>query len=146
MVEVPVAAPIDVCLASLSSDHHTHTQFLVSLTRENMHHCLRITEIVVKIFEEVDEYAYDPLIPGWATQRCSASTSALAALARTCSIFKEPALKQLWRDVPDLSILIIHLLPPELVIINNSDCGPVVVSTPSNIWSFDTQNALLYRG
>ncbi|TFK34797.1 hypothetical protein BDQ12DRAFT_715125 [Crucibulum laeve] len=52
-----------------------------------MHHCLLISEIVHLICEH-------------------ASLSSLAALARTCCFFHDPALTVLWRDIPSITPLL----------------------------------------
>ncbi|KAF8434542.1 hypothetical protein L210DRAFT_3553172 [Boletus edulis BED1] len=58
-----------------------------------MHHALEIHEILWKIFS----YCYQ--------QERKQATPNLAALARTCRTFKEPALDLLWRDLHDSSPL-----------------------------------------
>ena len=58
-----------------------------------MHHALEIQEILSNIFDHfflVDDRA---------------ATTDLAALARTCRVFKEPALDVLWRILDNLSPL-----------------------------------------
>ena len=59
-----------------------------------MHHALEIQEILSDIF-----VYYSPLVLG------KKVTADLAALARTCRAFKEPALDMLWRELVDLSQL-----------------------------------------
>ena len=59
-----------------------------------MHHALEIQEILSNIFY----FSYPPFLS-------SQWFAALAALARTCRAFKEPALDVLWRDLIDLSPL-----------------------------------------
>ncbi|KAF8437105.1 hypothetical protein L210DRAFT_3406262 [Boletus edulis BED1] len=56
-----------------------------------MHHALQLQEILLNIFG----HHYPGL-----------DTSDLAALARTCCTFKEPALDVLWEDLNDLSPLL----------------------------------------
>ncbi|KAF8126759.1 hypothetical protein EV363DRAFT_1401570 [Boletus edulis] len=56
-----------------------------------MHHALEIQEIIFYIFGHCDQP--------------SGSASDLAALARTCRTFKDPALDILWEELPDLSSL-----------------------------------------
>ncbi|KAF8452840.1 hypothetical protein L210DRAFT_3755795 [Boletus edulis BED1] len=57
-----------------------------------MHHALEIQEIVFYIFGHCD-------------QPSAGSAADLAALARTCRTFKDPALDVLWEKLPDLSPL-----------------------------------------
>lgn len=61
-----------------------------------MHHCLQIQEILERILESV--YAAEPL----------------AALARTCLSFSEPALDALWGNHGSLETLIC-LMHPDLL-------------------------------
>ena len=59
-----------------------------------MHHALEIQEILSNIFVYCS-----PSVLG------KKPTTDLAALARTCRAFKEPALDVLWRELVDLSQL-----------------------------------------
>ena len=61
-----------------------------------MHHALEIQEILSNIFD----HRLSPY------RRVTAD---LAALARTCRAFKEPALDLLWRELNDLSPLVLCL-------------------------------------
>ena len=78
-----------------------------------MHHCLYIQEVLHAIFNDVDihECSAGPDIPA----RTATSLATLAALARTCKIFKEPALDVLWREIPSPQLLLTHLLPEDVV-------------------------------
>ena len=70
--------------------------------------------------------------------------AALAALARTCRAFQELALDRLWRDIPDLTILPLYLLPSKAVEIRNTDEGQVVVSVLcGGICLFDSERNVL---
>ncbi|KAI0632317.1 hypothetical protein C8Q77DRAFT_1125019 [Trametes polyzona] len=86
-----------------------------------MHRCLQIEEVLRIIFTNVDGYEYDARIPCPARvkRRRASSLRALASLARTCKTFKEPALKVLWRDIPDPYILIRYLMPEGLLRFDN---------------------------
>ena len=80
-----------------------------------MHACLYITEVIGEIFRSLDEYAYDEAIPTVVIHRNEACLRALAALARTCKTFQEPALNVLWRDIPDFFVLLRSFLPGNLL-------------------------------
>ncbi|KAH9946332.1 uncharacterized protein BXZ73DRAFT_95832 [Epithele typhae] len=79
-----------------------------------MHKCLSIHDILLLVFEQVDGYVFDDaglnVVP---LCREVASLHALAALARTCKGFQEPALDVLWRDIPDLFVLVKYALPSD---------------------------------
>ena len=64
-----------------------------------MHHILHIQEILLNIFGHCCPTELD-----WTPHR-RRSTAALAALARTCRTFKEPALNVLWCELIDLTPL-----------------------------------------
>lgn len=64
-----------------------------------MHHALHIQEILLNIFGHCC-----PPEPHWTAHRYH-STAVLAALARTCRTFKEPALDALWSELVDLTPL-----------------------------------------
>ncbi|KAI0356922.1 hypothetical protein OH77DRAFT_1519843 [Trametes cingulata] len=82
-----------------------------------MDHCLQIDEIVSVICSNLDGHDYDSQIryPTRIRSRKGSSLRALAALARTCRALQEPALDVLWREIPDLFILVKHLMPAELL-------------------------------
>lgn len=61
-----------------------------------MHHALRLEEILLNIFGQ----CYPP-----SSTNASRATADLAALARTCRTFKEPALDVLWTELANLSPL-----------------------------------------
>ncbi|KAF8550892.1 hypothetical protein OG21DRAFT_1487398 [Imleria badia] len=64
-----------------------------------MHHALRLEEILLNIFGQC--YPPTPIN----RQRAPRATADLAALARTCRRFKEPALDVLWTELVNLSPL-----------------------------------------
>lgn len=64
-----------------------------------MHRALHIEEILLNIFGHCH-----PADAAWTILR-SHATADLAALARTCRTFKEPALDVLWSELIDLSPL-----------------------------------------
>ena len=64
-----------------------------------MHQALHIQEILFDIFGHCS-----PTEPHWTPLRRH-STAVLAALARTCRTFKEPALDVLWSELVDLTPL-----------------------------------------
>lgn len=68
-----------------------------------MHHALRLEEILLNIFAS-GHYR----TPGPINKQDNAShpTTDLAALARTCRTFKEPALDVLWAELTNLSPLV----------------------------------------
>jgi hypothetical protein len=73
-----------------------------------MHQCLQIVEIVSLICSNVDNQF--PPTP----QRCAARNLLdLAALARTCTMFREPALNTLWREQYSLAPFL-NLMPDNL--------------------------------
>ncbi len=92
-----------------------------------MHHCLRIGEIVSQIFYELDSHIYDTRMrfPRRIVHRSESALRTLAALARTCQAFREPALDVLWREIPDLFVMINHLIPAELL--GYDEMGKVLV-------------------
>ena len=70
-----------------------------------MHHALYIEEILLSIFS----YCYT-IVSRWPPrptrrQRWYANVN-LAALARTCRTFKEPALDMIWGELDDLTPLV----------------------------------------
>lgn len=65
----------------------------------HMHHALRLEEILLNIFGQ----CYSPRPTS--RQRASRATADLAALARTCRTFKEPALDVLWTELVNLAPL-----------------------------------------
>ena len=64
-----------------------------------MHHALRLEEILLNIFGQ----CYSPGPTN--RQRTPRGTADLVALARTCRMFKEPALDVLWTELVNLSPL-----------------------------------------
>ncbi|KAH6904146.1 hypothetical protein BKA70DRAFT_1193385 [Coprinopsis sp. MPI-PUGE-AT-0042] len=54
-----------------------------------MHHCLRVQDIILSIFTAVRDLE-------------SKRPKTMAALARTCRSFYEPAIKVLWREIPGI--------------------------------------------
>ena len=64
-----------------------------------MHHAPRIQEILLNIFGHCC-----PTSPHWGPDR-RRFTATLAALARTCRVFKESALDVLWTELVDLTPL-----------------------------------------
>ena len=62
-----------------------------------MYHALEIQEILSNIFSHYDPYPW--------TAAGRNDLRLLAALARTCRTFKEPALDMLWQNLRDLSPL-----------------------------------------
>ncbi|KAG8213578.1 hypothetical protein J3R82DRAFT_10245 [Butyriboletus roseoflavus] len=62
-----------------------------------MHHALHLEEILLNIFGQC--YPPNPI----SRQRTSRATADLAALARTCRTFKDPALDVLWTELVNLS-------------------------------------------
>ena len=69
---------------------------------QRMHHALEIQEILSNIFF----YCSPVLSPNLSPHFHKIVFPALAALARTCRAFKEPALDALWRELIDLSPLV----------------------------------------
>ncbi len=78
-----------------------------------MYRCLTINEILEIVFAYVDGYEY---IEGFPAIKCrkTSALSTLAALAYTCKTFRDAAQDVLWREIPDISVLICHLLPEEI--------------------------------
>ncbi|KAI0772719.1 hypothetical protein BD413DRAFT_541281, partial [Trametes elegans] len=76
-----------------------------------MHKSLRIAEIVSPILECFDTDELSPRIhsPALILRRDPSSIQTLANLTRTCRALQEPALDILWRDIPDISVLVKHL-------------------------------------
>ncbi len=75
-----------------------------------MYLCLTIDEILEIIFEYVDGHDYVEGLPTIKCRKKSALTT-LAALARTCKTFRGVAQDVLWREIPDISVLVRYLLP-----------------------------------
>jgi hypothetical protein len=67
-----------------------------------MHHALEIEEILSNIFAYC---SYSEEIPFLLICHREKTSPELAALARTCRAFTEPALDALWRELIDLSPL-----------------------------------------
>ena len=87
---------------------------LRSLHLATMHHCLCVHDVLIEIFELLDDYVYDTAIPTLPIHREEYSLRTLAALARTCRTFQEPAQAVLWRNIPDLFVIVKNLLPTNL--------------------------------
>ncbi|KAM5536818.1 hypothetical protein V8D89_009536 [Ganoderma adspersum] len=83
-----------------------------------MHQCLCIEDILRVAFDYVDEHEYDPT--QWIYVRREHALKTLAALTRTCRTFKDPALDVLWREIPDLYVLIKSLAPSRLLKVEKS--------------------------
>ncbi|PIL29178.1 hypothetical protein GSI_09227 [Ganoderma sinense ZZ0214-1] len=77
-----------------------------------MHQCLCIDDILRVVFSFIDEHEYDPTQGVYVRQEHSLRM--LSALSRTCHTFKDPALDVLWREIPDLFILIKSRIPSHL--------------------------------
>ena len=80
-----------------------------------MHDLFRIDELLRRIFNLVDNHVCDRdfTAPLYAPQRDECTLRTLAALARTCYAFMELAEDLLWRELPDLFVLIKYLIPEE---------------------------------
>ncbi len=74
-----------------------------------MHKCLCIDDIMRVVFGFIDEHEYDPTRAVHVRQEHSLRM--LSALSRTCHTFKDPALDVLWREIPDLYVLIKSHIP-----------------------------------
>ncbi|KAI0643319.1 hypothetical protein C8Q79DRAFT_171922 [Trametes meyenii] len=98
-----------------------------------MHSCLQIQEIIYAILETLDGHEYDirdPYPPRVVCRQQSALYT-FASLARTCKTFKGPALEILWREIPDLCVLIKHLMPSELLHIDDTGVYVSFTRAPS---------------
>lgn len=78
-----------------------------------MHQCLCIEEIVRVVFAFIDEHEYHPA--RWIYVREEPSWRTLSVLSRTCRAFQNPALDLLWREIPDLYVLIKSHIPSRLM-------------------------------
>ncbi|KAH9858661.1 hypothetical protein C2E23DRAFT_799529 [Lenzites betulinus] len=101
--------------------------------------CLQIAEIFSQVLFELDGYVYDsrliPCLPR-IQHRQESTLRALASLARTCQTFKEPALDLLWRDIPDLSVLVRYLLPEDLLKYDESSKILKLIGEPTaDVWA-----------
>lgn len=85
-----------------------------------MHHALEIREILSIIFSHCTPL---DLLSAYRDEDDSASD--LLALARTCRVFKDPALDLLWRDLDDLSPLV-RCLPEAFHTVSGRYCNTVV--------------------
>ncbi|KAL1948573.1 hypothetical protein VTO73DRAFT_12648 [Trametes versicolor] len=102
-----------------------------------MHQCLQIAEIVSQIFSELDGHVYDTRMrfPTRIVHRNESTLRTLAGLARTCRAFKEPALDVLWREIPDLFVLVKHLMPVELLKYDAASSVLFLTKEPhSDVW------------
>ncbi|KAG9316244.1 hypothetical protein JVU11DRAFT_2271 [Chiua virens] len=68
-----------------------------------MHHALQLDEILLHVFSYCHSHCVKTQNVG--RRGDCFSTAELAALARTCRTFKEPALNVLWLELTDLSPL-----------------------------------------
>lgn len=84
-----------------------------------MHECLCIDDIMRVVFGFVDEHEYDSTQGLYVRQEHSLRM--LAALSRTCHTFKDPALDVLWREIPDLYVLIKSHIPSHFLEIKKSN-------------------------
>lgn len=102
-----------------------------------MHRCLQVFEVISQIFSEIDGHVYDTRMryPTRIRHREAAALRTLAGLARTCRAFKEPALDVLWREIPDLFVLIKHLMPEELLRYDEESSELVRSRLHSSNWS-----------
>ncbi|KAH9885280.1 hypothetical protein C8Q73DRAFT_718273 [Cubamyces lactineus] len=98
-----------------------------------MHQCLCIEEILAIIFAELDGHVMDPRIhsPERILYRHPESLKTLAGLARTCRAFSESALDVLWREIPDLYVLVKHLLPAQRLSYDEVECKLSVLPAAS---------------
>ena len=89
-----------------------------------MHQCLCIEEILFDIFAQLDGHVMNPRIssPERILYRHPESLKTLAGLARTCRTFNGPALDILWREIPDLYVLVKHLLPERRLLYDEVEC------------------------
>lgn len=77
-----------------------------------MHRCLCIDDIMRVVFGFIDEHEYDPTEGVYVRQEHSLRM--LSALSRACHMFKDPAMDVLWREIPDLYVLIKSHIPRRL--------------------------------
>ena len=78
-----------------------------------MHQCLTIVEILEIILEYIDGHNYVEGLPQIECRKESAIRT-LAALACTCKTFRDLAQDMLWREIPDIFVLIRYLLPRKI--------------------------------
>ncbi|KAH9847312.1 hypothetical protein C2E23DRAFT_849222 [Lenzites betulinus] len=100
--------------------------------------CLQIAEIFSQVLFELDGYVYDSRIPCLPRiqHRQESTLRALASLARTCQAFKEPALDLLWRDIPDLFVLVKYILPESLLKYDESSKTLTLIEEPTaDVWA-----------
>ncbi|KAI0372462.1 hypothetical protein BV20DRAFT_964055 [Pilatotrama ljubarskyi] len=111
-----------------------------------MHQCLQIAEIVSSIFAYLDGHEYDRRVryPPRIRHRSPSVLRTLAGLTRTCTAFLEPALDVLWREIPDLSILINHLMPAELLRFDETT-GALSLSEPPSADTWERLDPYIRR-
>ncbi|KAL0955323.1 hypothetical protein HGRIS_004207 [Hohenbuehelia grisea] len=82
-----------------------------------MHPCFLIEEILQQIISHlspsVGEVYHEDLSWGFQRARRPPDLASIARMARTCRLFSEPALNELWRDLPDVPPLL-YLFPEDL--------------------------------
>ncbi|RDB17413.1 hypothetical protein Hypma_001757 [Hypsizygus marmoreus] len=86
-----------------------------------MHRCLTIPYLLTIMFEHAIMIMQTQ--KRWPME----GSSTLAALAVTCQVFKEPALKILWRFLPSLEPLV-RCLPPHAICAHKSGSAPLHLS------------------
>ncbi|KAI0352357.1 hypothetical protein OH77DRAFT_1428658 [Trametes cingulata] len=99
-----------------------------------MHQCLQIDEIVCMICSNLDGHDYYSWIacPTRTPNREASSLRSLAALARTCRALQGPALGVLWREIPDIFILVKYLMPDQLLHFDDASRTMFLTRPPSD--------------
>jgi len=92
-----------------------------------MHDCLKIQEIVTNIFQHISQHLGSPELCYW--PRLGSST--LAGLARTCKVFAEPVLDNLWYYQTSLVPLILCLPPDAIKIETKEPYNTLMVRLPA---------------
>ncbi|RDB17404.1 hypothetical protein Hypma_001758 [Hypsizygus marmoreus] len=100
-----------------------------------MHRCLAIPYLLTIIFENVVEDTQEK----WPRP----GSSTLAALAVTCQLFNEPALKVLWRFLPSLEPLV-RCLPPHTFCFHKTPKSSEQLHISREIQSKDFERAAYY--
>jgi hypothetical protein len=109
--------------------------------QSQMHHCLRVQELLVLIFSHLDMRDHSNSLSYVYSDR-EHTLQDLAVLARTCSTFREPALDRLWMSSALLNL--IRCMPGDLWLVDEVGEHPWKYNMVSRLaWSWSISDTPL---